>query len=62
MSLGTRARAWGSVMPASTPARRALRVAATMRAALPLPSQTATGSSFNSGSLRNRAARGKSGT
>ena len=61
-SLGTIARAWGSVMPGSMPARRALRVAATTRAALPLPSQMTTASSFNSGSLRSRAARGKSGT
>ena len=61
-SFGRIARACGSVMPGSMPARRARRVAATTRAALPLPSQTTTASSFSSGSLRSRAASGKSGT
>jgi hypothetical protein len=49
-------------MPGSMPVRRALRVAAMTRAALPLPSRIATASSFSSGSLRSRAASGKSGT
>ncbi len=57
-----RPRAWGSVMPGAMPALRALRVAATTRAALPLPSKIATASPFSSGSLRSRAASGKSGT
>ena len=59
---GRSARACGSVKPGRMPARRALRVAATTRAAVPLPSQTATASSASAGSPRSRAARGKSGT
>src|SRR5215831_2733842 len=61
-SLGRMARDCGSVIPISMPALRAGRVAARTRAALPLPSQTTTASPFRSGSLRSRAASGKSGT
>src|SRR5262249_45521494 len=49
-------------MPGSIPTLRALRVAEETRAAVPLPSQMTTASSLSSGSLRSRAARGKSGT
>ena len=48
-------------MPGSIRTLRALRVAEETRAAVPLPSQMTTASSLSSGSLRSRAAKGKSG-
>ena len=62
VSLGSRARAWDSVMPGRIPAWRARRVAATVRAALPFPWKMAMASPRSSGSLRNRAANGNNGT
>jgi len=62
MSFGMIERACASVMAGRIPFFRARRVAATTCALPPLPSTTAIASSRSDGSLRRRAASGKSGT